>query len=634
MAEEQRGSQGRKHYSQRKPASRDGRGFKPRNGGNGKSYGGDHSGGYHHGSGGFQHRDASGDERRRGGEAQGEPQRHRTGNGRRFGNEHHGTGAGRPDKPGNPRYGRGGGRGFHRDAQKDGDRPRRDYRDRQDRERGDSRRSDEHDGFHRGGGHGEIHRNGGRGGFHRDGPRRYDADREGRNATRTNTGEGAGRTNDTRRGSYQGGERRDTRGGKDRRDFHGDDNRREYRQSSDRRNQRSGSASRGSYRHDGDRRDFHRDNGFRRDDDRSRDTDRRRDNDRRGGGFRRAERTSTGNRGAYRDDQRPDQRHNQHERLNEPRRNSDGTISFPSQNPYTDRRPDEPRMPRGMEWSMLSKDEKERLRGLAKEHAENIGLHILAAFSLEESDAKASLEHAKWVARQASRIDFARETLAFIAYRQGDYKLALREFRTAYRMNGYADYLPFIADCERGVGEPKKAIELTLCDEAKAVDGEAKAELFLVYAGALADLKLWDKAIDVVHKLAHSKGLFGAYRMRAVQAEQLFLEQAGRLDEAAALDDLLDRLEAQYADDDEDDENGDEVVVDYDLEQLPPDLMQELGISDKDAEYAADADDYDGTGEAGQPRGDGAPEVPDGSDGAKKPSGPDDPDGSDGERRG
>lgn len=49
-----------------------------------------------------------------------------------------------------------------------------------------------------------------------------------------------------------------------------------------------------------------------------------------------------------------------------------------------------------------------------------------------------------------------------MAYRQGDYKLALREFRTAYRMNGFLDYLPFIADCERGVGEPKKAVELAL----------------------------------------------------------------------------------------------------------------------------------------------------------------------------
>ena len=55
--------------------------------------------------------------------------------------------------------------------------------------------------------------------------------------------------------------------------------------------------------------------------------------------------------------------------------------------------------------------------------------------------------------------------------------------------------------------------------------------MFLVYAGALGDLKMWDKAIEIVHTLGRSKGLAGEYRMRAVQAEQYFLEEAGRTDE-------------------------------------------------------------------------------------------------------
>ena len=196
-------------------------------------------------------------------------------------------------------------------------------------------------------------------------------------------------------------------------------------------------------------------------------------------------------------------------------------MSFPSQNPYTRLLVvlTEPKMPKGIEWRMLTTDDRERLRGLSKEHAENIGLHILAAYTLEESNPELALEHAKWVARQASRIDFARETLAFVAYRQGDYKLALREFRTAFRMNGFLDYLPsFIADCERGVGEPKKAIEVAVSDDAKYLRGEAKAEMFLVYAGALGDLKMWDKAIEIVHTLGRSKGSAGEYRMRAAQA--------------------------------------------------------------------------------------------------------------------
>ena len=434
--------------------------------------------------------------------------------------------------------------------------------------------------------------------FH-NGPRKFNRDGERR---------------DDRRGGYRGNRGDNPRYQRDgeRSGFRHDD-----RRDGERRN----------FRHDGDRRDFRRDDGerrggrnfhkdgdrrdFRRDDRRGE----RRDGERRN--FRRDDRRDGGRRDFRRDNQRRDfhkdrdQRPEGEERreftreekmeyreakrgeyLSKPRRNSDGTMSFPSQNPYTHRRPGEPKMPKGIEWSMLSTDDRERLRGLSKEHAENIGLHILAAYTLEERDPELALEHAKWVAHQASRIDFARETLAFVAYRQGDYKLALREFRTAFRMNGFLDYLPFIADCERGMGEPKKAIETAMSDDAKYLRGESKAEMFLVYAGALGDLELWDKAIEIVHTLGRSKGLAGEYRMRAVQAEQYFLEQAGRSDEAVALDQLLDKLELQYADAEED-ETSDDLVIEYDMQELNDELMDKLGISEDDAQYAPEDEDED-----------------------------------------
>ncbi|MEQ2913974.1 tetratricopeptide repeat protein [Bifidobacterium adolescentis] len=434
--------------------------------------------------------------------------------------------------------------------------------------------------------------------FH-NGPRKFNRDGERRN---------------DRRGGYRGNRGDNPRYQRDgeRSGFRHDD-----RRDGERRN----------FRHDGDRRDFRRDDGerrggrnfhkdgdrrdFRRDDRRGE----RRDGERRN--FRRDDRRDGGRRDFRRDNQRRDfhkdrdQRPEGEERreftreekmeyreakrgeyLSKPRRNSDGTMSFPSQNPYTHRRPGEPKMPKGIEWSMLSTDDRERLRGLSKEHAENIGLHILAAYTLEERDPELALEHAKWVAHQASRIDFARETLAFVAYRQGDYKLALREFRTAFRMNGFLDYLPFIADCERGMGEPKKAIETAMSDDAKYLRGESKAEMFLVYAGALGDLELWNKAIEIVHTLGRSKGLAGEYRMRAVQAEQYFLEQAGRSDEAVALDQLLDKLELQYADAEED-ETSDDLVIEYDMQELNDELMDKLGISEDDAQYAPEDEDED-----------------------------------------
>lgn len=405
--------------------------------------------------------------------------------------------------------------------------------------------------------------------FH-NGPRKFNRDGERR---------------DDRRGGYRGNRGDNPRYQRDgeRSGFRHDD-----RRDGERRN----------FRHDGDRRDFRRDDGerrnFRRDDRRDGDRrDFRRDNQRRDFHKDRDQRPEGEERREFTREEKMEYREAKRgEYLSKPRRNSDGTMSFPSQNPYTHRRPGEPKMPKGIEWSMLSTDDRERLRGLSKEHAENIGLHILAAYTLEERDPELALEHAKWVAHQASRIDFARETLAFVAYRQGDYKLALREFRTAFRMNGFLDYLPFIADCERGMGEPKKAIETAMSDDAKYLRGESKAEMFLVYAGALGDLELWDKAIEIVHTLGRSKGLAGEYRMRAVQAEQYFLEQAGRSDEAVALDQLLDKLELQYADAEED-ETSDDLVIEYDMQELNDELMDKLGISEDDAQYAPEDEDED-----------------------------------------
>ena len=427
--------------------------------------------------------------------------------------------------------------------------------------------------------------------FNRDGERRDDR----RGGYRGNRGDNPRYQRDGERSGFRHDDRRDG----ERRNFRHDGDRRDFRRDD---GERRGGRN---FHKDGDRRDFRRDDrrgerrdgerrNFRRDD--CRDGGRRdfrRDNQRRDFHKDRDQRPEGEERREFTREEKMEYREAKRgEYLSKPRRNSDGTMSFPSQNPYTHRRPGEPKMPKGIEWSMLSTDDRERLRGLSKEHAENIGLHILAAYTLEERDPELALEHAKWVAHQASRIDFARETLAFVAYRQGDYKLALREFRTAFRMNGFLDYLPFIADCERGMGEPKKAIETAMSDDAKYLRGESKAEMFLVYAGALGDLELWNKAIEIVHTLGRSKGLAGEYRMRAVQAEQYFLEQAGRSDEAVALDQLLDKLELQYADAEED-ETSDDLVIEYDMQELNDELMDKLGISEDDAQYAPEDEDED-----------------------------------------
>lgn len=534
MAEERHGNGNRgggKSFGSRRPGARGGKGFKPRGGGKGHSFGhGRRDGeGFHKGP-------------RRDG----------------FRKDFH-----RDD----------GHRSFHKEGEhRDGER-------RQDGERRGYRKDFHRDGEHRGGFRKDFHKGPRRDGFRKDFHRddRHDDRRDGEAREERQYRDRDGQRRDDR--GYRGDRKDYGQRGYGEKDFHRGDRKSGYdRPRRDGDDRRDGGNPR--YRHDDHRRPFndHRGGNAER---KPWNKDERKDS-------RTAEREQQGEerREFNREERQQWRERKREEYMSKPRRNSDGTVSYPSQNPYTDRRPGEPKMPKGLTWSMLSTDERERLRGLSKEHAENVGLHILAAYSLEQDDPQAALEHAQWAARQASRVDFAREALAFVAYRQGKYKLALREFRTAYRMNGYLDYLPLIADCERGVGHPKKAVEIALSDDARGLNGEAKAEMFLVYAGALGDLKLWDKAIEIAHQLGRSKGLPGAYRMRAVQAEQYFLEQAGRDDEAVKLDDLLDRLEAQYAEEDEDEQASDDIVIDYDLEHLPEDLMEDLGISEDDAQYA------------------------------------------------
>lgn len=523
--------------------------------------GGSHSGGYRSGgyrSGNFHSHDSEGGEERRSENRNG--QRSFRGRGHdRFERDHRGYRHDRQDGHG----------GFRRDSDQDRHFDRRDDRHSR-RQDGNRPRRDFHTNGNGGYGHHGHDNDRGRSGY---GDRRSGRgyQRHGRDRDRGQGFRGDGHWGDDRRFDR----RQDERSGGDRpwKNRSRDDRPRQDRSHGDRPygNRSYGNRSRDDHRQGGYRSD--RSHGDRYQGQHGRD-DRRRDDHR-----------YDDRRGAYQRD-----RQNGYDRG---RRNSDGTISYPSQNPYTDRRPGEPKMPKGLEWSMLSKDDRLRLRGLSKEHAENIGLHILAAYALEETDPQGALAHAKWAARQASRIDLARETLALVAYRQGDYKLALKEFRTAHRMNGYPDYLPFIADCERGLGNPRKAIEEATSDEGSQLQGESKAEMFLVYAGALGDLGLWDKAIETVQALVKARGLSGDYRMRAVQAEQNFLDQAGRGQEALELEPLLDRLEAEYADEDEGEDGqkdgqSEEILIDYDLEHLDPAMMEDLSIDPDGGEDDSD----------------------------------------------
>ncbi len=130
--------------------------------------------------------------------------------------------------------------------------------------------------------------------------------------------------------------------------------------------------------------------------------------------------------------------------------------------------------------------------------ADTVARHLIAAGELLDEDPQAALEHAQAARARSGRIAAVREAVGIAAYQCGDWAQALSEFRAARRMGSKSQLLPLIADCERGVGRPERAIELARSPEAAELTGDDADELRIVAAGARADLGQLEQALVVL----------------------------------------------------------------------------------------------------------------------------------------
>ena len=180
-------------------------------------------------------------------------------------------------------------------------------------------------------------------------------------------------------------------------------------------------------------------------------------------------------------------------------------------------------------FSDLDRSVQGRLRGLSKLNAEQVGLHLIMAGRLLDSDPELAYEHAVAAVRRAGRIDVVREAAGITAYRTARYAEALRELRTVRRLNGSSEHLPLMADCERGLGRPDRAIALAASPEAATLDALGRVELAIVVSGARLDLDDPEAGLAVLAGLNSKDRLTAA---RIAQARATALEALGRLDEA------------------------------------------------------------------------------------------------------
>ncbi|WP_337062433.1 hypothetical protein [Kineococcus sp. G2] len=135
------------------------------------------------------------------------------------------------------------------------------------------------------------------------------------------------------------------------------------------------------------------------------------------------------------------------------------------------------------------------LQGLPAENVDAVARHLVASGRLVDTDPERAWQHALAAQRRGGRIAAVREAAAIAAYKAGHFREALAEFRTARRMTGDDSYLPLMADCERGLGRPERALDLASTPEVARLDPAAKVEMLIVAAGARADLGQREAAV-------------------------------------------------------------------------------------------------------------------------------------------
>ena len=196
-----------------------------------------------------------------------------------------------------------------------------------------------------------------------------------------------------------------------------------------------------------------------------------------------------------------------------------------------DDRPRGPHIPDEITGEELDKKVAFELKTLPEELATFVARCLVATSMELDEHPERALEFARLAKQKAGRVAVVREAVGMAEYFNGNYQEALNEFRAAKRMTGSVEYLPLIADCERGLGRPERALELAKSEDAKRLDAEGKAELLLVAAGARQDLGQLDAALVMLAGPAAKAD--APVRVRYAYADAL--DAAGRHDDAMAL---------------------------------------------------------------------------------------------------
>lgn len=221
----------------------------------------------------------------------------------------------------------------------------------------------------------------------------------------------------------------------------------------------------------------------------------------------------------------------------------------------------EPVLPEEAVATELHGEIRRELKSLPKGLADKVAAHLVAAGALIDSEPETALAHARYARQRASRIGVVREANGIAAYEAGEWSESLAELRAARRMGGGFGHLAIMADCERALGRPERALDVSRSQDAAELVGQEAVELRMVSAGARRDLgeieasvvSLQIPELDPQRQEPWSARLFYAYADNLLAADRVqeaftwFVHAAhaddeGETDAPERLDELVVRL--------------------------------------------------------------------------------------------
>ena len=175
-----------------------------------------------------------------------------------------------------------------------------------------------------------------------------------------------------------------------------------------------------------------------------------------------------------------------------------GSARFGKDEQRDDRRielKNEPAIPEEVLNETVDPDLAREMSSLSKENAERAAQHLLAAAFFVDTDPRRAHLHGVAASARAGRVGRVREVAGYAAYHAREFEIAVRELRAANRISGDGSMWPVLADSERGIGRPEKAIEMAKDPQVKLLDIDGQIEMKIVVAGARRDLKQTEAAV-------------------------------------------------------------------------------------------------------------------------------------------